>query len=214
MPNESRESGAIRDIGRWTLLILFLALAGCEKSGTSAPPAQPLKKLYEVSPFTLTERNEDPFDSQSMRGKVWVANFFFADCQGICPALNHQVAKIHKAFAKSPDVQFVSISTEEKDTPKLLREYATQFGADGRWHFLTGKKDEVFDISVKGFKLPLADAEGVDVKHKYIHSTRLVLMDKQGWVRGYYDGLGEKAEKDAERLIADIKNLLAEPATP
>lgn len=213
-PNVSRSSGTPLNIGRWALILcLLVSFTACDKPGISAPPPQPLKKLYEVAPFTLTERSGEPFHSQTMLGKVWVANFFFVDCIGICLEMNKQTAKIHREFASSGEVQFVSISTEEKDTPEKLREYATQLGADNRWHFLTGKKEQVFDICIQGFKLPLKDDE-VNVEHRWLHSTRLVLMDRKGWVRGYYDSLGEKAEQDAARLVADIKRLQAEPVKP
>jgi protein SCO1/2 len=200
------------DVGRWMFLVLFLAMASCDKS-TPTPPQKPLNKMFQLPAFTLTERSGQPFDSASMRGKVWVANFFFTDCKGVCPLLNEQVGKVRSATKDQPKVQFLSISTEEKDTPEILREYAKdpRFGVDDRWFFVRGKKDEVFDLSIKGFKLALADAPSVDAKEKFIHSTKLALVDKEGWIRGYYDGMGENVEQETARLLADIKRLLAEP---
>jgi cytochrome oxidase Cu insertion factor (SCO1/SenC/PrrC family) len=198
--------------GRWTLLPLFCILVACEKTPPSPPP-KPLNKMFELPAFTLIERSGQPFDSNSMRGKVWVANFFFTDCRGICPLLNQQVAKVQQALKDQPSVRFLSISTDEKDTPAILRAYVDEnkFTAADRWFFVTGPKSEVFELSAKGFKLALADATAVDAKEKFIHSTKLVLVDKQGWIRSYYDGIGENVENESARLRADIQRLLAEP---
>ncbi len=186
---------------------MFLALlSACEKT----PPAAPLPKLYPVPSFTLTERSGQPFHSDSLRGKVWVASFFFATCHGTCPLLNTQMEALQSATADQPNVRLLSISTDQDDTPEKLRDYAAGQHAGDRWFFVTGKKDEVFDLSVKGFKLALADANGVNLKEKFIHSTKIALIDQQGNIRGYYDGVGDNAPAEKARLLADIKRLLAE----
>jgi protein SCO1 len=193
------------DVGRWAFLILLLAFAGCER------PAEPLKKMFEVPKFTLTERSGQPFDSTALLGKVWVADFFFTSCPGTCLMLSNRMKELHQATAKMGDVRFVSISTDPStDTPEVMQKYADTLGADARWSFLTGERTAIFNLSIGAFKLALADADGVNVKEKIIHSTRLVLVDKHGWIRDYYDGIGEKAG-ETERLLADIKRLLNEP---
>ena len=179
-------------------------LAGCSES-------KPLPKRFEVPKFTLTERSGQPFDSASLAGKVWVADFFFTSCHGTCLMLSNRMKEIHQATAKSGDVRFVSISMDPAtDTPDVLRKYAASLGADDRWSFLTGERAAIFDLSITGFKLALADADGVSVKEKIIHSTRLVLVDRHGWIRDYYDGVSDKPE-EKERLLADIQRLLNEP---
>ncbi len=196
------------NIGRWTFLFL-LAIAGCER------PPEPLKKMFQLPSFTLTERSEKPFTApDAMRGKVWVADFFFASCPGVCLELSKSMASVHAATRDLPDARFLSISTDENDTPEVLRSYAQHRGADERWSFLTGPKLDIFKLSVDGFKLALADAAGVDVAEKFIHSSKLVLIDKAGWIRGYYDGIGSNQSADAKRLLADIKRLLQEPSAP
>ena len=125
--------------------------------------------------------------------------------------LSKRIKEIHEATAKSGDVRFVSISTDPAaDTPEVLTRYAVTLGADKRWSFLTGPRAAIFELSIAGFKLALADADGVDVKEKFIHSTKLVLVDRHGWIRDYYDGVGDKPG-EKERLLADIKRLLNEP---
>lgn len=142
-----------------------------------------------------------------MKGKVWVTDFFFATCPGVCLDMTKRMSYIKNATAELSDVRLLSISTDEKDTPSVLKEYADRYQAGDRWSFVTGEKIKVFDLSVTGFKLALEDGQGVDLQDKFIHSTKLVLIDRDGWIRGYYDGIGEKQAAEAERLIADIKRL-------
>ena len=181
----------------------MLLLAACKQ-------AAPLPKHFELPQFTLTERGGQPFGSASLRGKVWVADFFFTSCPGTCLMLSKRMKEIHGALAKDQNVRFVSISTDPaNDTPEVMTKYAESLGADSRWAFVTGPRDTVFDLSIKGFKLALVEADSVYEKEKFIHSTKLVLVDRKGWIRGYYDGVSEgNAEKD--RLLADIKRLIDE----
>ncbi len=197
------------DVGRWALkcfccTFLLFGISACTES-------KPLPKRFQVPHFSFTERSGAPFDSTALLGKVWVADFFFTSCPGTCLMLSNRMKEIHDATAKNGDVHFVSISTDPaEDTPAVLRKYAANLGADSRWMFLTGARPAIFALSITGFKLALADADGVNVREKIIHSTKLVLVDRHGWIRGYYDGVGGKPG-EKERLLADIKRLLNEP---
>ena len=195
-------------VGRWALktsgIFLLCILAGCSQP-------KPLPKRFELPKFTFTERSGQPFDSASLAGKVWVADFFFTSCPGTCLMLSNRMKEIHEATGKDDGVRFVSITTDpESDTPEVMSKYAAGLGADDRWKFLTGPRAEIFKLSIEGFKLAVADADGVNVKEKIIHSTKLVLVDKHGWIRDYYDGIGDKPG-EKERLLADIKRLTEEP---
>ena len=184
-----------------TLVVTLLASVSCTK------PANPLPKKFELPKFVLTERSGQPFDSSTMKGKIWVADFFFATCPGVCLDMSQRMSYIKNATRDLADVRLLSISTDEKDTPPVLTDYANRLQAGDRWSFVTGEKSRVFQLSVHGFKLAIEDAPGVDVAEKFIHSTKLVLIDRNGWIRGYYDGIGENQAKEAERLVADIKRL-------
>jgi protein SCO1 len=192
-------------------MIRILALALMLLAGVSCTKAPaPLPKKFELPKFVLTERSGQPFDSSAMKGKIWVADFFFATCPGVCLDMSQRMSYIKNATRDLADVRLLSISTDEKDTPAVLTEYANRLQAGDRWSFVTGEKSQVFQLSVGGFKLALEDASAVDVAEKFIHSTKLVLIDRDGWIRGYYDGIGENQAKEAERLLADIKQLHAE----
>ena len=180
--------------------IAFAGLLGaCSKK-------EPLPKYWTIPPFTLTDRAGQPFDSASLKGNVWVADFFFATCPGACPMVSAKMSALHQEFAGEDRIRFVSITTDPgHDTPAVLQEYAARFKADSRWIFLTGDKTNIWKLSSEGFKLAVADAPGD--REVIAHSTRLVLIDKIGTVRGTYDGVGDERPN---KIADDIRRLLAQ----
>jgi protein SCO1/2 len=186
---------------RGWLVALVLVAGGC-----GSPPA-PLPRLKELPAFQLTERSGEDFGLAQLKGQYWVANFFYTTCPGPCAALSARMGEVQQAVAEMDDVHLVSISSDpEKDTPEVLRGYATTFRAGSRWHFLTGKKDTIYELANKGFLLSLTE----DLTNKtepITHATRLVLVDKGGVIRGYYDGT---TQEGVARLIGDLKRLRAE----
>ena len=193
-------SAIFRKSTRVLFPLVFLALsAACSKP-------EPLPKYWTIPEFKLTERSGQPFDSDALKGKVWVADFFFASCPGICPMLTARMAAVHQQFAREDGVRFVSITTDPAtDTPAALREYAARFKADTRWSFLTGEKASIWKLCQTGFKL--AVAESPNGPEPITHSSRLVLVDKAGTVRGTYESIGEEGPK---KIVEDIRRLLAE----
>ena len=179
--------------------VILVALTGCSKP-------DPLPKYWLIPDFKLTERSGVPFDSTSLKGKVWVADFFFASCPGVCLLLTARMAEVHRQFAGEDGVRFVSITTDPvADTPVALQQYAARFQADTRWLFLTGEKDYIWNLCQTGFKL--AVAESPKSVEPITHSSRLVLVDKTGTIRGTFEGVGEEGPK---RIIEAIRRLLAE----
>lgn len=195
-------------LGLVAAFTLFVALAFAHlwiKSGNRLPV------YWSVPDFQLIADDGKPFSSERLKGKVWVAEFFFASCAGICPIMNQNMMEVQKAFADNPDVLIVSITVDPKnDTPEVLREYRRNFDAiEGKWFFLTGDKKAIYQLARHGFKLA---AEEVPPKEEggptdFIHSDRFVLVDRQGRIRGFYNGT-EKSE--VRKLIADIRKLLLE----
>lgn len=172
----------------------------------TADPSQPLPKLWPLSDFQLTERSGKPVTLSALKGKVWVADLFYATCPGPCPMLSTRMSELQRALGPDPGVRQVSITSDpESDTPEVLREYAQRYGATDRWLFLTGPKPAIYALANEGFKLGLA--EDPKAREPITHSTKLALIDRQGTVRGFYDGLGG----DLKRLVADIQRLKAEP---
>lgn len=192
---------------------LFITTFGCTKKDEPfeilQPPPQPvtLERHWQIPDFSLTERSGRAVSLADLRGNVWVADFFYTTCPGPCPMLTSRLSEIHKQTRDDPDVRLVSISTDPaKDTPEVLAQYAQQFGADGRWLFLTGDKAAIYELANKGFKVNVTDQGGTEAE-PVTHSTKLVLVDKNGTVRGFYDGT---APEESKRVVADIERLRQE----
>jgi len=159
-----------------------------------------------VPVFQLTNQNGQPFGSAQLAGKIWIADFIYTTCPGPCPMISSRMSELQKPLKKT-DVRLVSFSVDpEKDTPEVLRSYAERLQAEpGRWDFLTGLKSVIYKLSHDGFKLAVSD--GSDAQGIPVHSTRMVLVDRHGQIRGYYDA----SEGDAiTKLVADTTHLLRE----
>ena len=175
---------------------------GVEHSGTDLPV------LGTVPAFALTNSDGAPLSQQQLAGSVWVADFIFTQCPGMCPVLSAQMARVQKALPSSA-VRLVSFSVDPKnDTPEALRAYADRFGADqDRWLFVTGQRDALYDLIQRGFRLAVAErseAEARDGDGLITHSDRFVLVDGDLQIRGYYHGMDDA---DVERLMRDIHKL-------
>ena len=165
---------------------------------------RPIRSYGTVPNFQLTNQNNQPFGSKQLAGKIWVADFIFTSCPGPCPMVSSRMSELQRPLEKT-DVHLVSFSVDpEKDIPDVLRGYADKLKArPGRWDFLTGSKSTIYDLSKNGFKLAVLDGEaGVPV-----HSTRIVLVDRHGEIRGYYEAMAADA---VTKLLADTSHLLRE----
>lgn len=178
-------------------LALTLLLMGC--AGSLVLPD------YSVAPdFTLTERSNRQVTRKDLAGQVWIADFIFTRCTGICPAMSSNMQKLQSQLPK--EVRLVSFSVDpDHDTPQVLSEYAKRYNADPeRWLFLTGDAEAVQKLSVDGFKLALDPTAGTEAE-PITHSSRFALVDREGHIRGYY---GTEDPSALDRLVADAKTLL------
>jgi cytochrome oxidase Cu insertion factor (SCO1/SenC/PrrC family) len=156
--------------------------------------------------FRLLNQNGAPFGSAQLNGKIWIADFIFTSCPGPCPIISTRMSELQKPL-ENTDVHLVSFTVDPaKDTPEVLRRYADGLQAQpGRWDFLTGPQSAIYDLSRNGFKLAVSD--GSDEVGVPVHSTRVILVDRHGEIRGYYDA----TEADAmTKLLADTNHLLRE----
>src|SRR6267154_5302768 len=159
-----------------------------------------------VPEFLLVNQDGQNFGSAQLRGKIWIADFIYTTCPGPCPMISTRMSELQKPLEKT-DVHLISFSVDpEKDTPEVLRGYADKLQADpGRWDFLTGPKSAIYKLSHDGFKLAVSDGSGE--QGIPVHSTRMVLVDRHGDIRGYYEAM----EADAvTKLLADTSHLLRE----
>jgi protein SCO1/2 len=169
--------------------------------------AQRTVSSYGTIPhFQLVNQDGQPFDSTQLAGKIWIADFIYTTCPGPCPMISSRMGELQKPLEKT-DVHLVSFSVDsEKDTPEVLRGYAEKLQAEPqRWDFLTGPKSAIYKLSHDGFKLAVSD--GSDAEGIPVHSTRMVLVDRHGEIRGYYDATQADA---VTKLLADTSHLLRE----
>jgi protein SCO1/2 len=159
---------------------------------TACTASRPLPILGQVPQFQLTAQTGRPFDSQSLDGHIWVADFIYTTCPGPCPMMSSQMRRLQ--ISTTPNISLVSFTVDpEHDTPPVLAAYAKHFTADpARWHFLTGEPSRLNDLGLNTFKLNSVDGS-------LIHSTRFVLVDGARRIRGYYI--------DTSQLLHDIRQL-------
>lgn len=159
---------------------------------------------HRVSDFRLINQLGDTVSRAEVGDKIIVANFFFAKCATICPVMNANMSKIHEANKQATDLMLLSHSvTPDIDSAVVLYEYAERFNADhSRWWFLTGDKKQIYDLARRSYFAVLDEGDGG--LQDFIHTENIVLVDRLGRLRGYYDGT--KGE-DIERIISDIEIL-------
>lgn len=162
-----------------------------------------------IPPFSLIDQDGKTVDQSIVKGKIYVASFFFTRCGTVCPRISSQLTRVQDIFRKNPDLVFLSHSVDpEHDRPAQLKAYATKYEAiPGKWYFLTGDKAAIYKLAMRGYYLPAVDAGVKDgtPDETFIHSEKLVLVDKQGIVRGFYDGTDKE---DVDRLVLEIRVLL------
>jgi protein SCO1/2 len=162
---------------------------------------------HTIAPFQFVDQDSAVITNATFKDKIYVADFFFTSCRTICPIMKTQMLRVYEATKEMPDVLILSHTIDpEYDTVALLHDFADRLGVESkRWHFVTGVRDSIFKIAQTSyFTTAMTDATEPD---GYIHSGAFMLVDKQGRIRGRYDGT---KEEDVNRLIGDIKILRAE----
>lgn len=160
--------------------------------------------------FQLKDKNGEVYSYK--KGEISVVSFFFSRCGTICPITNKNLLRVAENFKSDSLVRILSLTVDPIfDTPQVLNKYALELGANyENWVFLTGDKKYIYDLAIKGFKLPVSDASDydkniVDIDQTFIHSDKLLLIDKFGHIRGIYEGTNKS---EIERLVVEIKVLL------
>jgi protein SCO1/2 len=160
---------------------------------------------HKLPDFKLIDQNGDTVTSKSLGDKIFIANFFYTNCPSVCNTINKNVKALLNDYAKNKMFCFVSITVDpERDSVAALNKYAQNFKPPGiQWLFLTGDTATIYPLARKGF---LVDAVKVS-DNDFIYSDKLILIDKQKHVRGYYSGT---STKDITKLNDEIKVMIAE----
>src|SRR5437773_1974582 len=195
----------------WGGLILVMAtiVAAFAVSKLGRPP---LPMYGSVPDFALTNQSGRVVSLSDLRRKVWVADIIFTRCAGPCAKMTREMSELQSAIQANEAVQFVSLTADpEFDSPDVLKRYGEQFGASpGRWHFLTGRKADLYRLATKGLMLALDEVRPEQRESDndlFVHSTRFVVVDKQGRIRASFDGAEPSSRP---RILETIRVLMQE----
>jgi protein SCO1/2 len=194
----------------WGLLVAALVVVIAATAVDRWRRPEPPPVMDQAPAFTLTNRDGRAVRSQDLAGKPWIADFIFTRCPASCPLMTARMARLDRELAGDHEVKLVSISVDpEHDTPAVLERYAQSYKAPPRWLFLTGGKEEIYRLSRQGFKLgidiPPPSGPGGPAVEPILHSTRFVLVDGQGRIRGYYDGFDEDSMKKLRGALEAVE---------
>lgn len=184
------------------LVVLLVLLSRVDARRQSAS----LPVLGSVADFSLTNQFGNAFDSATLRGSIWVADVFFTRCPGPCVRLNTNLRRLQDALGDEDETRIVSLTADAAfDTPEVLRRYAERFSADSnRWSFLTGPQPAIYRAVTEQLGLAVAEnpaPERAAPQDLFVHSTRLVLVDAAGRIRGYFDGENPGVVKELQAAI-------------
>ncbi|MDX1970887.1 MAG: FG-GAP-like repeat-containing protein, partial [Planctomycetaceae bacterium] len=179
-------------------------------TGTSKQVSSP-RLLGLLPPLELIDQDGEAVRTQRYHGRVWVANFLFTQCTATCPQQTAHLAELARVLKPEFDagaVRFVSFTVDpERDSSDVLNRYAKERGIDtAAWQFVTGPREALWSLCRDGFKLPVQEDPSL-TRMPILHSSQAVLIDQQGTIRGYYDGL---TTAGLAMLEADLRIVLAE----
>ena len=171
-----------------------------------------LPVLTYVQNFSFTDQNGKTLALKNLEGRVYVTEYFFTTCKGICPKMNYNMKTIYEKYKSDPDFAIVSHTCmPEVDSVSLMKAYAQKMGAGPNWYFVTGSKDSLYKMARESYLLDNEKNNSMNIKDQFIHTQFFALVDKEGRVRGVYDGL---KNDELDKLSRDIKDLLRERKNP
>lgn len=164
---------------------------------------------HRIGQFEFLNQNRELITLDDVKGKVFVAEYFFTTCLTICPIMNEEMKRIQERFKGNENVKLLSFTVDpEIDTVEQMKSYAVEHNAvDGQWHFLTGEKEDLYSLARNSFfVLKPAEARNLgDAGSDFIHTNNFVLVDQELQIRGYYDGT---STEEVDQLMEDILILL------
>ncbi|MGJ8683802.1 MAG: SCO family protein [Nonlabens sp.] len=190
------------------------------RSEDRAPVADKfLKKFNTVPAFEFVDQNGDTISNETMKGKVYVVDFFFTSCPTICTPMSNNLKKVQEKLKDYSDFKILSVSIDpEYDTQQVLKEYATRHDAiDGVWHFVRGDNEATFKLAREGFSAYVGESQ--DSLIKFEHSGNFALVDREGnirsrkdaygnWMMVYNGVAGTDLEPQLKEIIEDAQTLL------
>lgn len=208
-----------KHIKYYILVVLGIALFGCKKNKIETLKVESLpyfnnsdftpewkKGTHKIPQFSFTNQNGENITNSTYKGKIYVADFFFTTCPGICPKLAKSMGSLQDAYKNDDDIMLLSHSVMPwVDTVKKLKTYSKKNNVDSeKWNLVTGDKDAIYNIARHGY---FADEDFAKTKdeNQFIHTENFVLVDKHGYIRGVYNGTIALDVKRLKRHIEILK---------
>jgi protein SCO1/2 len=168
-----------------------------------------LPVLNTVQPFAFLRQDSAMAAQKDVRNRIYVAEYFFTTCKGICPKMNKNMKAIYEQFKTDSNFLIVSHTVNpDTDSLPVLRHYADSLGADvSNWWFLTGSKESLYKTARESYLLDDPKNSTKNIEEQFLHTQFFTLVDRQGRVRGVYDGI---KKEEVDQLMTDIKTLIKE----
>jgi len=214
-------------MNKYMVLIVILMLYSCNKSRNSkssgvnnkedvvanlpyfnAPDFTPQwdEGTHKIPEFSFVNQNGEIVTNKTYQGKIYVADFFFTTCSGICPKLTKNMNLLQDTYLEDSNIMLLSHTVMPwKDTVELLKEYEINNNVNSdKWNLVTGNKDELYTIARTGY---FADEDFTKTQDEddFIHTENFILVDKNGYIRGVYNGTLEVDVKRLKRHISILK---------
>lgn len=165
--------------------------------------------FHKIPAFKLINQTGQTITEQTFEDKLYIANFFFTACPGICPMTMGNMARLQKEFEADPNVMLLSHSvTPEKDDISALDEFAKKTAAlSSKWHLVTGDRDDIYTLGKEFYfaEEDLGEIQQVDLRDQaFLHTESFFLIDEDRHIRGVYNGMNTAS---VSQLIADVRTL-------
>ncbi len=191
----------------FSLLVLVFLVVITKLIPEFANPKMPV--IANVQPFSFINQDGKTVTQKDVEGKVYVAQYFFTTCKGICPRMNNNMRTVYERFKNQPGFLILSHTCDPAiDSASVLKKYADSMQVDTRqWMFLTGRKDSLYKLARVSYKIddPANNLNNID--DDFLHTQFFALVNRKSEVIKIYDGL---KESEIKTLIKDIEKLLAE----
>ena len=198
----------------WFLIAFFVVLVvGFYFGLTSIIPGfgkKELPVLSYIQPFSFSNQEGRTITEKDVADRVYVAEYFFTTCKGICPKMNRNMLEIYKKYKDEPDFRILSHTVDPgTDSVERMKWYADSLQADPDvWWFLTGAKDSLYNAARNSYLLDDPKNSKTPIDEQFLHTQFFALVDRDGRVRKIYDGL---KKNELENLEDDIAKLLKAP---
>ncbi|WP_247656643.1 SCO family protein [Maribacter sp. MMG018] len=172
------------------------------------PNTEEEKQFHKIPDFKLVDQNGDTITQQTFDDKIYITDFFFTTCPGICLKMTNNMTKVQEAFKEYDDVLLLSHSvTPSIDSVSVLKKYADKYGViNNKWHLVTGDKTEIYNLGRNHYFVENDLGIPKDI-NDFLHTENFLLIDKNKHIRGIYNGLNRAS---IAQLITDVKALLQE----